>query len=41
VGALRRFAAILVADLRERSRQRRFWVVLGLVCAAWRRTPPT
>src|SRR5688572_7980213 len=31
--SLRRFAAILQADLRERSRAVRFWVVLGLVCA--------
>ena len=31
MGALRRFAAILVADLRERSRSTRFWVVLTLV----------
>ncbi len=29
--ALRRFAAIVLADLRERSRSTRFWVVLGLV----------
>ncbi|MEO5624857.1 MAG: hypothetical protein ABIQ70_02470, partial [Dokdonella sp.] len=29
--ALRRFTAIVVADLRERSRSTRFWVVLGLV----------
>jgi hypothetical protein len=32
--ALRRFTAILGADLRERSRSLRFWVILGLVCAA-------
>lgn len=34
--ALRRFAAIVLADLRERSRSTRFWVVLGLVgLATW------
>ncbi|MFD0738493.1 ABC transporter permease [Lysobacter koreensis] len=34
--ALRRIFAILVADLRERTRTRRFWVVLGLVgIATW------
>jgi len=39
--ALRRFGAILVADLRERSRSTRFWVVLALVGAAtWWCFPP-
>lgn len=34
--ALRRFAAIVLADLRERSRSTRFWIVLGLVgLATW------
>jgi hypothetical protein len=34
--ALRRFSAIVLADLRERSRSTRFWVVLGLVgLATW------
>lgn len=34
--AFRRFAAIVIADLRERSRSTRFWVVLGLVgLATW------
>jgi hypothetical protein len=32
--SLRRFFAILGADLRERSRTARFWIILGLVCAA-------
>ena len=41
MGALRRFAAILVADLRERSRSTRFWVVLALVgIATWWCFPP-
>jgi hypothetical protein len=31
---LRRFGAILAADLRERTRTLRFWIILGLVCAA-------
>lgn len=31
---LRRFAAILVADLRERTRATRFWVILAIVGAA-------
>lgn len=36
MGALRRFAAILVADLRERSRGTRFWVAVALVgIATW------
>ena len=42
MGALRRFAAILVADLRERSRSTRFWVVLAMVgIATWWCFPPT
>jgi hypothetical protein len=42
MGALRRFAAILVADLRERSRSTRFWVVLALVgIATWWCFPPS
>jgi hypothetical protein len=32
--SFRRFASILGADLRERTRSARFWVILGLVCAA-------
>ena len=33
---LRRFAAIAVADLRERTRATRFWVILGIVAfASW------
>jgi hypothetical protein len=32
--SLRRFASILGADLRERTRSARFWIILGLVCAA-------
>ena len=41
MGALRRFAAILVADLRERSRSTRFWVVLGMVgILTWWCFPP-
>lgn len=36
MAALRRFLAILQADLRERTRSTRFWVVLGLVgVATW------
>ncbi len=36
MAALRRFLAILVADLRERTRSPRFWVVLvGMMIAAW------
>lgn len=31
MGALLRFLAILQADLRERTRSRRFWVALALV----------
>lgn len=38
---MQRFAAMLVADLRERTRGPRFWVVLGLVMvAAWWCFPP-
>jgi hypothetical protein len=41
VPALQRFAAILLADLRERSRSTRFWVVLGLVgIVTWWCFPP-
>lgn len=41
MSALRRFTAILVADLRERSRATRFWVVLALVgIATWWCFPP-
>lgn len=33
---IRRFAAIAVADLRERTRATRFWVILGIVAfASW------
>ena len=40
MGALRRFLAIMLADLRERTRSSRFWVVLALVGAAtWWRIP--
>ncbi|HEX5757068.1 MAG TPA: hypothetical protein VFY12_12045, partial [Arenimonas sp.] len=39
--ALRRFAAIVHADLRERSRATRFWVVMGLLGAlTWLCFPP-
>ena len=39
--ALRRWAAIVVADFRERSRSTRFWVVLGAVAiATWWCFPP-
>lgn len=39
--AMQRFAAILVADLRERTRSNRFWVVLiGMMVAAWLCVPP-
>ena len=42
MSALRRFVAILVADLRERTRATRFWVVLALVgVAAWWCFPPS
>jgi hypothetical protein len=38
---LRRFFAILIADLRERSRSTRFWVVLGIVgVVTWWCFPP-
>ena len=41
MNALRRFCAILVADLRERTRATRFWVVLALVGAvSWWCLPP-
>jgi hypothetical protein len=41
MGALQRFLAILVADLRERSRATRFWVVLGVVgIVTWWCFPP-
>ena len=40
--SLRRFCAIVGADLRERTRARRFWVVLALIAAAtWWSFPPT
>ncbi len=40
-GALQRFGAMLLADLRERTRSPRFWVVLGLmVVASWLCFPP-
>ena len=40
--ALRRWAAIVVADFRERSRSTRFWVVLGAVAiATWWCFPPS
>jgi hypothetical protein len=36
MSALRRFSAILVADLRERTRSTRFWIVLAIVgLATW------
>jgi hypothetical protein len=39
--ALRRFGAIVVADLRERTRTPRFWIILALVCVAtWWSFPP-
>ena len=39
--ALQRFAAILVADLRERTRTPRFWIMLGIVVVAtWWCFPP-
>lgn len=39
--ALRRFAAIVIADFRERSRSTRFWVVLGAMgIATWWLFPP-
>ena len=41
MAALQRFLAILVADLRERTRNPRFWVLLGLmVVATWKCFPP-
>ncbi len=42
MNALRRFRAILIADLRERSRSTRFWVVLALVgIVTWWCFPPS
>lgn len=42
MNACRRFFAILIADLRERSRATRFWVVLGLVAIlTWWCFPPS
>ena len=39
--ALQRFLAILLADLRERTRSPRFWALLGLMIAAtWKCFPP-
>lgn len=41
MAALQRFAAILVADLRERTRTTRFWVVLvAMMVTAWWCIPP-
>lgn len=41
MNALQRFLAILLADLRERSRATRFWVVLGIVgVVTWWCFPP-
>ena len=41
MAALQRFLAILLADLRERTRSPRFWVVLiGMVVISWRCFPP-
>ena len=41
MAALQRFLALLVADLRERSRSLRFWVVLGgMMLLAWWCFPP-
>jgi hypothetical protein len=41
VEALQRFGALLLADLRERTRARRFWVVLGvMLVVAWWCVPP-
>jgi hypothetical protein len=41
MAALQRFLALLLADLRERSRGVRFWVVLGgMMLLAWRCFPP-
>ena len=42
VAALQRFLALLVADLRERSRSARFWAVLGgMMLLAWWCFPPS
>ena len=41
MAALRRFLAIGLADLRERTRTPRFWVVLvAMVVVTWRCVPP-
>ncbi|MEO8160936.1 MAG: hypothetical protein ABI588_05920 [Arenimonas sp.] len=41
MSALRRFAAVMVADLRERTRSTRFWVILGLMgLLSWLCFPP-
>jgi hypothetical protein len=41
MAALQRFLAILLADLRERTRSPRFWALLGLMIAAtWKCFPP-
>jgi ABC-type transport system involved in multi-copper enzyme maturation permease subunit len=41
MAALQRFLAILLADLRERTRSPRFWVLLGLmIVATWKCFPP-
>ena len=41
MAALQRFLAILIADLRERTRSPRFWVLLSLmIVATWKCFPP-
>src|SRR4249919_1334412 len=41
MAALQRFLAILLADLRERTRSPRFWVLLGMmIIATWKCFPP-
>lgn len=41
MGAVQRFLAILLADLRERTRSPRFWVLLGLIVVfTWKCFPP-
>lgn len=41
MAALQRFLAILLADLRERTRSARFWVLLAVIMVAtWRCFPP-
>jgi len=41
MAALQRFLAILLADLRERTRSPRFWLLLGLmIVATWKCFPP-